>query len=198
MITLVITVPVRVSITVLTAELFLRARRARVSRIVSILLLLLLTGNFCYGQSLGDVARQNQKDKQQKEAAAKKVYTTDDVSPIATPKPPATPADPTKPAAPKTYDKLGYASFTPEMWTRTIKAQKDWIAYLQKEAEQLKTPPKFDRNKAATDPEARKYWESRDIQQQYASEIPGEQKKLNELQIEAQRAGMPTSVWDPQ
>lgn len=158
----------------------------------------LLIGNLGHGQSLGDVARQNQKDKQQN-GSTSKVITTDDLSPIAAPKPATAPApDTTKMAHPPTYDKLGYSSFTPEMWTRTIKGQKDWVAYLQKESDQLKTPPKFDQKKAASDPEAKKYWEERGIQQQYASQIPEQQKKLKDLQFEAQKAGMPSSVWDPQ
>jgi hypothetical protein len=162
------------------------------------LLTLLLIGNVCHGQSLGDIARQNQKDKQKK-GSPNKVVTTDDLSPSGAPNPaPASAADTKKTNQPPTYDKLGYASFTPEMWTRTIKAQKDWVAYLQKEADKLKTPPKFDQKKAATDPEAKKYWEECSIQQQYASQIPEQQEKLKDIQFEAQKAGMPSSVWDPQ
>ncbi len=84
------------------------------------------------------------------------------------------------------------------MWTRTIKAQKDWIAHLHSEAEKLKTLRQVDINKLATDREERKLWEERSIAQQLASEIPEQQKKLEEAQDEARKAGMPASVYDPQ
>lgn len=77
------------------------------------------------------------------------------------------------------------------MWTRTIKAQKDWIAHLQAEAEKLKTLRQVDINKIATDPEERKLWEERSIAQQLASEIPEQQKKLKEAQDDALKAGSP-------
>lgn len=163
------------------------------------LLALLLVGSQCYAQSLGEIARQNQKQKQNSGAGATKVYTTDDLSPTPAPKP-ATPAPATTKGGtkPPSYDSLGYKTFTPELWTRTIKAQNDWIAHLWEEAAKAKTPPKFSANQAATDPEARKYWEERGIQQQLASEIPEQQQKLKDMQFEAQKAGMPESVWDPQ
>jgi len=84
------------------------------------------------------------------------------------------------------------------MWTRTIKAQKDWIAHLHSEAEKLKTLRQVDINKLATDREERKLWEERSIAQQLASEIPEQQKKLEEAQDEARKARMPASVYDPQ
>jgi hypothetical protein len=77
------------------------------------------------------------------------------------------------------------------MWTRTINAQKDWIAHLKAEAEKLKTLRQVDINKLATDPEERKLWEERSITQQLASQIPEQQKKLEEAQDEARKAGMP-------
>ena len=163
------------------------------------LLTLFLISSLCHAQSLGDIARQKQKEKEKNGSAAKKVVTNDDLSPAAGPAPaaaPATASTKTTPTAP--YKALGYENFTPEMWARTIKAQKDWVAFLQKEADKLKTPPKFDQKKAATDPEARRYWEERGIQQQYASEIPEQQKKLKDMQFEAQKTGLPASVWDPQ
>jgi hypothetical protein len=161
------------------------------------LLSLLLISGACYGQSLADLARQNQQEKQKNAVAEKKVFTTDDINPVAAPKPAAPAAEPKK-VQPKGYDKLGTTSFTPETWTKTIKAQKDWVAFLQKEADMLKTPPKFDQKQAATDLQARKYWDERNIQQQYASEIPEQQQKLKDMQLEAQKAGMPDSVVDPQ
>lgn len=164
----------------------------------TLFLSLFLISSFGYGQSLADIARQNQQEKQKNADAEKKVVTNDDLNPISAPKPAEAPAPEPKKVQPKGYDKLGTTSFTPETWTKTIKAQKDWVTFLQKEADKLKTPPKFDQKQAATDREARKYWEERNIQQQYASQIPEQQQKLKDMQLEAQKAGMPDSVVDPQ
>ena len=132
----------------------------RVRRIVpTILATLLLIGGMCHGQSLGEAARQIRQQKQKDGTAAKKVIDTDDLSTSSDPKPtpdskPASPKkDATKPLPCKTKNTAG---FTPEMWTRTIKAQKDWIAHLQAEAENLKTLRQVDINKLATDLEERK------------------------------------------
>lgn len=129
------------------------------------------------------------------------VIDTDDLSTSWDPKPTpdSKPASPKKDAPkPLPYKTAGTAGFTPEMWTRTIQAQKDWIAHLRAEAEKLKTLRQVDINKLATDPEERKLREERSIAQQLASEIPEQQRKLEEAQDEARKAGMPASVYDPQ
>jgi hypothetical protein len=157
----------------------------------------LLIGDLCYGQSLGDAARKARQQKQQDGTSAKKVISTDDLSPAPDPKP----ASDSKPASPKKslpYKTVGTAKFTPEDWARGIKAQKDWIAHLQAAAEKLKTLPKVDMNKVATDPKERSLWEERSDLEQLASEIPEQQQKLKEAQDEARKAGMPASVYDPQ
>lgn len=168
-------------------------------RSLSIILSLLLLTSFCASQSLGDYARQVQQQKQQKTGgSATKVVTNDDLSPSLAAKPAPEPDPKNNQAKPESVKTLGYESFTPEMWARTIKAQKDWVAFLQTQADKLKTPPKFDAKQAATNLEAREYWEERGIQQQYAAEIPEQQKKLKELQDAARKADMPSSIYDPQ
>jgi len=157
---------------------------------------LLLIGGLCHGQSLGEAARQTRKQKQKDSTAAKRVITTDDLSP--SPDPKLIP-DPKKDVPkPLPYKTVGTAGFTPEDWTRSIKAQKDWIAHLQAAAEKLKTLRKVDMNKVATDPAERNFWEERTDLEQLASEIPEQQKKLKEAQDDARKAGMPVAVWDPQ
>jgi len=63
-------------------------------------MVLLLVGALCAGQSLSDAARQNRQQKKANGTAAKKVYTTDDVS------------DPTPAAAQGPQDLSGNWSFT--------------------------------------------------------------------------------------
>src|SRR3974377_1288342 len=149
----------------------------RVRAIVASVMLLMM-GDLCHGQSLADAARQNRLQKQKNGSSTKKVLTTDDLSPGADPKPPArAKAEPAKKdeSKPEPYKTVGTAGFTPDMWVRTIKAQKDWVAHLQEAGEKVKTPPQFDVKNVANSPEARRQWEERGIQEQLASELP-EQK----------------------
>ena len=93
-------------------------------------------------QSLGEAARQIRRQKQKDGTAAKTVIDTDDHPTSSDPKPTpdSKPASPKKDATkPLPYERKNAAGFTPEMWTRTIKAQWDWIAHLRAEAEKLKT-----------------------------------------------------------
>lgn len=162
----------------------------------TIFLTLLLIGGLCHGQSLGEAARQTRKQKQKDSTAAKRVITTDDLSPSPDPKPIPDPKKDVPKALP--YKTVGTAGFTAEDWTRSIKAQKDWIAHLQAAAEKLKTLRKVDMNKVATDPAERNFWEERTTLEQLASEIPEQQKQLAKAQDDARKAGMPVAVWDPQ
>ena len=163
----------------------------------TILPTLLLIGCLCHGQSLGETARQIRQQKQKDGTAAKRVIDTDDLSPSSDPKP-ASPPKKDVPQPPPGYKTVGTAHFTPEDWTRSIKAQKDWIAHLQASAEKLKTMRKVDLNKVATDPAERNFWEERSTLEQLASEIPEQQKQLAKAQDDARKAGMPVAVWDPQ
>ena len=164
-----------------------------------ILPLLLLTGS-CHSQSLGERARQLQEQKQKTGMSSAKVVTNDDLSTSPAPKPAPEPDPKANQAKPEPVEKLGYESFTPETWEKSITAQKHWVAFLQSEADKLKIPPppQFDAKKVASDPEARKYWEERGMQQQYALQIADQRKRLNEMQDEARKAGMPPSVYDAQ
>ena len=168
----------------------------RVRIVPTMLATLLLMGGLCHGQSLGEAARQAQQEKQKDGKTAKRVISTDDLSPTPVPKPTS---DSKKDVQrPLPYKTVGTADFTPADWTRSIKAQKDWIAHLQEAAEKLKTMRKVDLNKVATDPAERNFWEERSILEQLASEIPEQQKQLAKAQDDARKAGMPVAVWDPQ
>ena len=164
--------------------------------VLAILPTLLLMGSPCPSQSLADTARQLRQQKEKSGVAAKKVFTTDDLSSSPESKPTPDSKPPKKDDA-KPSQTVGTAGFTPEMWTRAIKAKKDWIAHLQADADALKTMRAVDTNKLATDPEERKYWEERTIKQQMAAQIPEEQKKLESMQDEARKAGMPPEVYEP-
>jgi hypothetical protein len=95
--------------------------------VLPVVLLLTVAGN---SQSLADAARQNRVNKDKSPTTAKKVYTTDELSPSPGP-------DPGAPAK------------TPEMWTQQILGQKKWVAYLQAQADRLNGTGNADSDYAA-------------------------------------------------
>jgi len=171
-----------------------------VHRSLSIILPLLLLITSCHSQSLGERARQLQQQKQKTGTSPARVVNNDDLSPSPAPSPAPQPDAKTNQAKPGSVKTLGYESFTPETWEKSITAQKQWVAFLQKELDKLQIPPppQFDAKKVAIDPEAKRYWEEREMQQQHALELAEQQKKLKELQDEARKAGMPPAIYDPQ
>lgn len=164
-------------------------------RTIKVFLPIVLLAGATHGQSLGEVARRNRDKKEKNGPAAKKIITTDDLSSDA-------PPDPLKPepSKPEPYKKMGYSGYTPEFWKRVIEGQKKWLVFLEAEKDKLNAAGqvKLDPKDIARDPKIRKQWEEQGIQEQFASQIPEQKKKLEELQQEARKAGMPPEVYDPQ
>jgi len=159
-------------------------------RLPHLLVIALLFGGAGYGQSLADAARQNRQQKEKNTAKAKTVVETDDITAT-------TPAPPSDKKPDTLGEKLGYSHYTPEMWKRQIEAQKKLVAFFQSEADKVKSPPDFDPKDAARDPEVRRKMEERGMQEQFAKELPGHIRQLQDLQEKARKAGMPRDVWDP-
>ena len=157
----------------------------------SLFLSALLVGGLCHGQSLGDAARQARQQKQKNGAAAKKVYDL----PTSSDSPGVTSSSTASEDDPVPYTSEGSVGFTPELWLKTIKAQKDWIAHLQQLEEKLKEPPQFD-PKVET-PEAKRQWEERAHQERLVAQIPAQKKKLVQMQADARQAGMPLWIVNP-
>ncbi len=137
--------------------------------LLRVLLIVLLIAGASYGQSLADVARQNRVNKDTNAATAKKVYTTDDLSPSPAPTP------------------VG-SGYTAEMWTRQILWQKKWVAYLQMQADKLNA-------QANVGSYGGKPTNSQIAKAQEA--LAMERSKLEAMQQAAQHAGMPSTVYDP-
>jgi hypothetical protein len=129
---------------------------------LKILPIALLISSIGHGQSIADVARQNRAKKEKDASTAKKVYTTDDVAPSPAPDP----AGPEK---------------TPEMWTRQIRGQKNWVAYLEAQADRLSAAGSAGSDQAAK------------VEKQLAKE----KEKLAAMQEAAFEAGMPNAVYNP-
>jgi hypothetical protein len=138
-----------------------------------------------YGQSLADVARQNRLKRDKSATVTKKVITTDDISSDA-------PADPPQP---EPYKKMGYSSFTPDMWKRTIEGKKKWIMFLESEKAKFDSQRTVDLKQVTDDPKVRKQLEEQAMQRQYAAQIPEQKKQLLEMCEEARKAGLPPEVW---
>jgi hypothetical protein len=132
------------------------------------LLIVALIAGAGYGQSLADVARQNQANKDKSAPTVKKVYTTDDLSP----------SPDVDPAAGS--DASGKSA---EVWKRQILAQKGWVAYIQGQFDRLNASAP----RGFSDPQAAK------VQEQLVKE----KDKLQRIQEAARQAGMPSSVYDP-
>ena len=130
--------------------------------ILKILPIALLIRSIGHGQSIADVARQNRAKKEKNASTAKKVYTTDDVAPSLAPDP-------------------GGPEKTPEAWTRQILGQKNWVAYLQAQADRLSAAGSAGNDQAAK------------VEKQLAKE----KEKLAAMQEAAFEAGMPNAVYNP-
>lgn len=156
-----------------------------------LIVVVLLSGELCWGQSLGDAARQSRQQKQKNGTASKKVY---DLAPSAD----ASSTDDASASSkddPVPYTSAEGERFTPEEWYKTIKAQKDWIAHLHELEEKLKEPPQFDPK--INTPESKRQWEERAEQERLVKQIPAQKKKLVQMQADALQARMPKWIVDP-
>jgi hypothetical protein len=170
------------------------------------LVIALLINLAAYGQSLGDVARENREKKDAEDAsgAQPRVITNKDL-----------PSDPeasqeshevqeTSTKAPDHFAEQRFAEQrvseqrAGEQWRRRILAQENRVANLQARIDQIHASM---RNTGGSPPydvaynryQARQMARVAQIQQQ----LDEQKRTLNEMQDEARRAGMHTAVYDP-
>jgi predicted RNase H-like nuclease (RuvC/YqgF family) len=150
-----------------------------------------------YGQSLGDVAR-NQRQKQAKDAhAARKVVTNEDIpeSPEAASNTSvSTDERETAPAAPASND-----THSGEQWKAKIEAQKNSVASLQSQMDKLNSSIHF--------VEANRYRNGVQYNQQQVrkqdevermqKQLDEQKKQLEDMQESARKAGLGSSVYEP-
>ena len=145
-----------------------------------------------YGQSLGDVAREQRQKQQAKQTpAAPKVITNDDIPE----QPDSSPSN-----SPQVADSASpHGTKSAEQWKAEILAQKKSIAALQSQIDRLSSTVHF--------VEANRYWNGvqhneRQVQKQdqvarMQAQLDGQKKKLEDMQESARRDGYGNAVYDP-
>jgi hypothetical protein len=161
-------------------------------------LLVLLAGT-SYGQSLGDVARQQRQKQQAKETpAAHKVVTNEDIpeSPEASSNDAPSDDSSGESSAP-TASSAGKKSA--EQWKAEIRARKARIAALQSQVDKLSDSVHFvEANRYYNGVQYNQYQLKKQQEaQRMQKQLDGEKKALGDAQEAARRAGFGSVVYDP-
>jgi hypothetical protein len=157
------------------------------------LVLLIVAGSF--GQSLGDVAREQRKKQANDAHATRKVLTNEDL-----PEDPEASASPrarehhTAPISPASND-----VHSGEQWKAKIKAQENSIASLQGQIDRLNSSIHF--------VQANRYYngvqynerqvEKQEQVQRMQEQLDAQKKQLEDMQESARKAGLGSSVYEP-
>jgi hypothetical protein len=169
----------------------------RFLRVLAIALLLELAA---YGQSLGDIAREN-REKQNPGAGSTKqpaVITNDDLG--------KEPGDDSKLPARTTSNKADHRPAVEQhpvdqrvaaQWKKQILAQKDKMLTLQARIDQLSALIRPPGTAQFEGPPNRYQTKLLERQAEIQLQLDEEKRKLTEMQEEARRAGMHTAVYDP-
>jgi hypothetical protein len=166
-------------------------------KVVAIIGVVLFVVVGSYGQSLGDVARQ-QRQKQAKDAhAAHKVVTNEDIPEhpeAASSTSVSTDESDTAPASPTSND-----THSGEQWKAKIEAQRNSIASLQSQIDKLNSSVHF--------VEANRYYngvqhnerqiQKQDEVQRMHKQLDEQKKQLEDMQESARKAGLGSSVYEP-
>jgi len=170
---------------------------------VPITTLLLFASLTAYGQSLGDVARENREKKTEAAATAPPKVITDGDLPKTAQGPEeagkAQPASPGKTGAGRAVPTSPLDPHAMEQWRKQILAQKRTVATLEKRL------ARFQASLSSVDANAISRGEifsrSQALEQerlaQVQEQLEEQRAKLLEMQEEARRAGMHTQVYDP-
>lgn len=158
---------------------------------VAILITGLLMAN-CFGQSLGDVAKQ-ERDKAKIANTSKKVITNEDIPESSDPSD-QTPAHPDSYVPPPTNDKRAAAQ-----WKAAILRQKSAIAGMQKNVDQLKGSIHFieaNRYRDGVQYNQRQMQKQQDVAQMQR-QLDALKRGLEEMQESARHLGLGSAVYDP-
>jgi hypothetical protein len=167
-----------------------------------LLALVLLMVTASYGQALGDVARDQRKKQAAKDTHAPRKVITDEDMPEH-----AESAPSPSPSTSGGDGERGDSSFHPaaqvaqsgEQWKAAIQAQKNSVADLQRQVDQLNASIHFVEANRYTNGvqynqyQAKKQQESQRIQKR----LDGEKKKLADMQEAARRQGFGSVVYEP-
>jgi len=156
--------------------------------------LLLSLAAVSYGQSLGDVAReQRQKKQQQNPKTAPKVITNDDVpAHIEQDDASPTPAHQDSPNS-------SMGSRSPEQWKAEIAAQKNKVASLQSEIDRLSSSIHFAPGNCVRNcvQYNERQVQKQDEVQRLQGQLEQAKTKLEDMQEAARQEGFGNAVWEP-
>jgi hypothetical protein len=169
--------------------------------VLNVLSIALVTGLVAYGQSLGDVAKENREKQKAKAAAATakpKVITNEDL--------PANPAVISEESSEESEDKtrptpmpVPSAGMSAEQWKSLILSRKNAIAAQQAQIDKLNdsihyvTASLYSNGLQHNEHQARKQQSVEQMKQQ----LEEQKKNLADLQEGARQAGMGSAVYDP-
>jgi ATP-dependent Lon protease len=158
-----------------------------------------------YGQSLGDVARENREKKAELASPAPKVITNadlpknQDAADDETQPSQGSPVSATRPAVRKATAKRPMDARAAEQWRRQILAQKRTVANLERRLAVLKASISF--VDASANARGEVFNRRQALQQQREArlqeQLEEQRSELEEMQESARRAGMHTAVYDP-
>ena|ERR1035438_5899061 len=170
---------------------------------LKMLAIALLTSAACYGQSLGDVARENRQKKAEDALiiAPSKVITTADFpkNMHVTPEPGDSQAEKSSEAADHRSAQQRLAERrAAEQWKRQILAQKAKMANLQARIDQFRAAIQAANGSVQAEGPFNRY-QAHQLQQvaQIQQRLDEQQWKLEQMQEAARHAGMHTAVYDP-
>jgi hypothetical protein len=158
--------------------------------------LLIWVGSAAYGQSLGDVAREQRQKQQAKDTkSAAKVITNEDLPEH----PDSSASAPGSEGNPEESSSRHLGSKSPEQWKSEIAAQSKSVEDLQSQIDKVNSSVHF--------VEANRYWNGvqyneRQIQKQEAvqrmqAQLDEQKKKLGDMQEAARKAGYGNAVYEP-
>lgn len=167
----------------------------------------LLMSSAAFGQSLGDIARENREKQNaadQSSTPKPKVITNKDLPKDPNPSAVATSADATGQGAENRADDHHFAEQrqaeqrAAKQWERQIVAQKNKVAALQARIDQIHAAIRAENGNAQFEGPVN-YDQARQLQQvsRIQQRLNGNRRKLEQMQEAARHAGMHTAVYDP-
>jgi len=182
---------------------------------LQMLAIALLISSASYGQSLGDIARQNREKKAEDASTAPKVITNQTLpkDPDANPGPSDAPPVASGPASSKDLNRLSAKHHVTEQhlaeqrlaeqraaeqWKRQILAQENTMATLQAQIDRLHASIQSANGSAQSEGPYNRY-QARQLQRvaQIQVQLDQQKRKLDQMQDAARHAGMHTPVYDP-
>jgi TolA-binding protein len=169
----------------------------RVHTIIAVIGLVLLVAAGCYAQSLGDVARQ-QRQKQAKDGhATRKVVTNEEIPEH--PEESSTTSTTTDDHDAAPASSASNDTHSGEEWKAKIEAQKNSVASLQSQIDNLNSSIHFvEANRYTNGVQYNEHQVKKQEEvQRMQKQLDAQKKQLEDMQESARKAGLGSSVYEP-